>query len=113
MGCLNIFHSSIFIDHLTSPLAVDRWFSSLIFHLPRVVVPYVVGNACQPSQEARGATVLGNVGVGFKEGVLSQVIAQGFVACRLDEEEPANRRLVFTHQLVERPPVVKHSHLCR
>jgi hypothetical protein len=44
---------------------------------------------------------------------LRQVVAQRLVARGLGEEETPDRRLVFTHKLVERPPVVKHSHLCR
>ena len=70
------------------------------------------GNAEEPGLERREGAELTNVGIGFQECVLCQIVAQHLVAQCKVEQETSYWRLVFTHQLVESPPVAKYRHLC-
>ena len=49
--------------------------------------------------------------IGLQECFLCQVVAQRLIAQSEMKQEPAHRRLVFAHQLVEGLPVVQYRHL--
>ena len=78
---------------------------------PYVVVEDIIGNSHQPCGEAGKAPELRDVRIGLDERLLSQIVAQLFIAQCLVQEEPAHRRLVFPDKLVEGPLVVENRHL--
>ena len=51
------------------------------------------------------------VHIGLDEGLLSQVVAQLFIAQCLVEKEPTHRRLIFPDKLVKGLLVPEYSHL--
>ena len=79
--------------------------------LSHLVVKHIIGDSHQPGGETRHAPELRDVHIGLDEGLLSQVVAQLFIAQRLVEKEPTHRRLIFPDKLVKGLLVPEYRHL--
>jgi hypothetical protein len=68
-----------------------------------MVEPQVVGNAAEPGAELRGLAEGAQPLPHAHEGVLGEVVAEGFVAQRLSQEEAAYLGAMTFHECGETP----------